>query len=71
MPPIELVPIETPADANLILGHAHFIKAAEDLYEIEHIRVVNQWQRASLPPPLGAVDHHDQVFGGPSPLAQQ
>ena len=33
MPPIELVPIETPADANLILGHAHFIKAAEDLYE--------------------------------------
>jgi adenosine/AMP kinase len=31
--PIELVPIETPAEANLILGHAHFIKTAEDLYE--------------------------------------
>jgi len=31
--PIELVPIETPQDANLILGHAHFIKTAEDLYE--------------------------------------
>ena len=32
-PNLELVPIETPADANLILGHAHFIKTAEDLYE--------------------------------------
>lgn len=31
--PIELVPIETPDSANLILGHAHFIKTAEDLYE--------------------------------------
>jgi adenosine/AMP kinase len=31
--PIELVPVETPAEANLILGHAHFIKTAEDLYE--------------------------------------
>lgn len=31
--PLELVSIETPADANLILGHAHFIKTAEDLYE--------------------------------------
>ena len=28
-----LVPIDTPADASLILGHAHFIKTAEDLYE--------------------------------------
>jgi adenosine/AMP kinase len=33
MPSIEVVAIETPADANLILGHAHFIKTAEDLYE--------------------------------------
>ncbi|HKW51491.1 MAG TPA: adenosine-specific kinase [Candidatus Eisenbacteria bacterium] len=32
-PSLELVRIETPADANLILGHAHFIKTAEDLYE--------------------------------------
>ncbi len=32
-PAIELVRLETPADANLILGHAHFIKTAEDLYE--------------------------------------
>lgn len=31
--PIERVSIATPADANLILGHAHFIKTAEDLYE--------------------------------------
>jgi hypothetical protein len=31
--PIELVSVETPAEANLILGHAHFIKTAEDLYE--------------------------------------
>ena len=33
MGPIELVAIETPVDANVILGHAHFIKTAEDLYE--------------------------------------
>jgi adenosine/AMP kinase len=33
MPKIDLVRIETPAEANLILGHAHFIKTAEDLYE--------------------------------------
>ncbi len=32
-PSIELVAIEIPAEANLILGHAHFIKTAEDLYE--------------------------------------
>ncbi len=31
--PLELVRIETPPEANLILGHAHFIKTAEDLYE--------------------------------------
>ncbi len=31
--PLERVSIETPGDANLILGHAHFIKTAEDLYE--------------------------------------
>jgi uncharacterized protein len=33
MPSLELVSIETPAECNLILGHAHFIKTAEDLYE--------------------------------------
>lgn len=27
------VPLEIPADANLILGHSHFIKTVEDLYE--------------------------------------
>jgi adenosine/AMP kinase len=32
-PDLTLLPIETPAGANLILGHAHFIKTAEDLYE--------------------------------------
>lgn len=26
--------METPEGANLILGHAHFIKTAEDLYEV-------------------------------------
>jgi len=26
--------MDIPADANLILGHAHFIKTAEDLYEV-------------------------------------
>src|ERR1700724_2884080 len=28
------VRMEIPADANLILGHSHFIKTAEDLYEV-------------------------------------
>ncbi|MCI0330040.1 MAG: adenosine-specific kinase [candidate division Zixibacteria bacterium] len=28
------VKIDLPADANLIFGHSHFIKTAEDLYEI-------------------------------------
>lgn len=32
-PPLEIVTIETPTGANLILGQAHFIKTAEDLYE--------------------------------------
>ncbi len=31
---IERVAIDIPADANLILGHAHFIKTAEDLFEV-------------------------------------
>jgi uncharacterized protein len=30
----EIVRMEIPEGANLILGHAHFIKAAEDLYEV-------------------------------------
>ena len=28
------VPMEIPDGANLILGHSHFIKTAEDLYEV-------------------------------------
>jgi adenosine/AMP kinase len=28
------VRMEIPEGANLILGHAHFIKTAEDLYEV-------------------------------------
>lgn len=32
-PPFDLVDLDAPADVNLILGHAHFIKTAEDLYE--------------------------------------
>lgn len=31
---LKTVKIEIPADANLILGQTHFIKTAEDLYEI-------------------------------------
>jgi len=31
---ITAVPLEIPADCNLILGQTHFIKTAEDLYEI-------------------------------------
>lgn len=31
---IKTVKLEIPADANLILGQTHFIKTAEDLYEI-------------------------------------
>jgi hypothetical protein len=30
---ITVVPIEKPADMNFLLGHAHFIKTVEDLYE--------------------------------------
>ncbi len=33
MPELSLIPIETPAESSVILGHAHFIKTAEDLYE--------------------------------------
>jgi len=31
--PLKRVRLEIPENANLILGHAHFIKTAEDLYE--------------------------------------
>lgn len=31
---ISVVPIEKPADMNFILGHSHFIKTVEDLYEV-------------------------------------
>ena len=31
--PLDRVRIDTPSNANLVLGHAHFIKTAEDLYE--------------------------------------
>jgi adenosine/AMP kinase len=27
------IPIEKPADVNVVLGHSHFIKTVEDLYE--------------------------------------
>ena len=30
---IKTVPMEFPADANIIVGQAHFIKTVEDLYE--------------------------------------
>jgi uncharacterized protein len=30
----EIVRMQIPEDVNLILGHAHFIKTAEDLYEV-------------------------------------
>jgi len=41
---LQLIRLETPADANLILGHAHFIKTAEDLYET----VVNSIPQATF-----------------------
>jgi len=31
---IKTVPIEIPEGSNIILGQTHFIKSAEDLYEI-------------------------------------
>jgi len=31
---LKTVQMQIPADANLILGHSHFIKTAEDLYEV-------------------------------------
>ena len=31
---LKIVRMEIPNDANLILGHSHFIKTAEDLYEV-------------------------------------
>ncbi|MGC8676382.1 MAG: adenosine-specific kinase [Candidatus Micrarchaeia archaeon] len=33
MPEFEVVPVDKPQDTQLILGHAGFIKTAEDLYE--------------------------------------
>lgn len=33
IPRIEVVPIEKPADTNIVIGQTHFIKSAEDLYE--------------------------------------
>ncbi|MEM0449928.1 MAG: adenosine-specific kinase [Methanomassiliicoccales archaeon] len=30
---IEAVPVQKPADVNIIIGQTHFIKSAEDLYE--------------------------------------
>src|ERR1700692_3426346 len=30
---LKLVPLEIPEGGNLILGHSHFIKTVEDLYE--------------------------------------
>ena len=39
----ELIPVEKPADANVVIGQAHFIKTVEDLHEAivgvsQHIR---------------------------------
>jgi uncharacterized protein len=31
---LKVVPLEIPADCNIIVGHTHFIKTVEDLYEI-------------------------------------
>jgi adenosine/AMP kinase len=32
-PKIKVIPIEIPKGSNVIIGHAHFIKTVEDLYE--------------------------------------
>lgn len=31
---IKAIPVEIPSDSNIIIGHSHFIKTVEDLYEI-------------------------------------
>ena len=31
---IQAMPVEIPEECNIILGQTHFIKTAEDLYEI-------------------------------------
>ena len=33
MPGFEVVPVDKPADVNVIIGQAHFIKTVEDLHE--------------------------------------
>jgi adenosine/AMP kinase len=30
---LKVIPLDMPADGNLIVGHSHFIKTVEDLYE--------------------------------------
>ncbi|KUK33335.1 MAG: Uncharacterized protein XD64_0831, partial [Thermotoga sp. 47_83] len=31
---LEVVDVAIPENANIILGHSHFIKTVEDLYEV-------------------------------------
>ena len=31
---IEVVPVDKPADLNVIIGQAHFIKTVDDLHEV-------------------------------------
>ena len=31
---LKVIKMEIPAGSNLILGHSHFIKTTEDLYEV-------------------------------------
>ncbi len=31
---IKAIPVELPSECNIIIGHSHFIKTVEDLYEI-------------------------------------
>jgi adenosine/AMP kinase len=38
---LTLVPVEKPEDVNFILGHSHFIKTVEDLYETMAASVPN------------------------------
>lgn len=33
-PELEVVTVEKPQDLNIIIGHSHFIKTVEDIYEI-------------------------------------
>jgi uncharacterized protein len=63
---LELVPLEIPEGANLILGQTHFIKTVEDVYEaivntVPHMKFGIAFNEASGPC-LIRVDGNDEVL---------